>query len=394
MVDHVNFGVYGGTVNIMYDIALKMLIGDRAKFLGLIFAFAFSSFLISHQASIFAGVMARTANQIYDVWDADLWVMDAETLYFDELKAVRESFLYDVRGVDGVQWAVRHSRATPRAIDATGRYRVVIMLGLDDATLAGAPPKVVLGDVNDLRQPDAIMMDRAGYGYFFPGEPLRLGRVLELNDRRARIVAISDAAPPFVTFPVCHARYSVAVNFQGQERNTMTAVLVKVRPGHDPEAVAAAIRERTGLKAFPTLGFAWATISFYLKNTGIPVNFGITIFIAILVGAVVAGQTFYLFVLEKLSQFAALKAIGVTSGTIGRMIVLQAVYAGFIGYSFGILLCALFFLSTKDVLHLRGFILYWQVAVGTAGLMAGIILASCALSVRKVMGVEPAMVFR
>jgi putative ABC transport system permease protein len=35
-----------------------------------------------------------------------------------------------------------------------------------------------------------------------------------------------------------------------------------------------------------------ATIAFYLANTGIPVNFGITIALAFLVGAVVAGQTF------------------------------------------------------------------------------------------------------
>ena len=53
----------------MNFIALKMLTGDRAKYLGLIFTIAFASFLIAHQASIFASVMDRTRSQVKDaIW--------------------------------------------------------------------------------------------------------------------------------------------------------------------------------------------------------------------------------------------------------------------------------------------------------------------------------------
>ena len=54
----------------MNYVALQMLFGDRAKYLGLIFAIAFSTFLMSHQSSIFAGIMNRTRSQIKDVRDA------------------------------------------------------------------------------------------------------------------------------------------------------------------------------------------------------------------------------------------------------------------------------------------------------------------------------------
>jgi putative ABC transport system permease protein len=56
-----------------------MLTGDRAKYLGLIFAIAFSSFLIAQQASLVTGVMNRTRSQILDVTAADLWVIDPAT---------------------------------------------------------------------------------------------------------------------------------------------------------------------------------------------------------------------------------------------------------------------------------------------------------------------------
>ena len=60
----------------MNFVALRMLTEDRGTYLGLIFTIAFASFLMAHQASIFAGVMERTRSQIKNVTEVDLWVMD------------------------------------------------------------------------------------------------------------------------------------------------------------------------------------------------------------------------------------------------------------------------------------------------------------------------------
>src|SRR5438045_2633904 len=158
-----------------------MLLGDRAKYLGLIFAIAFSSFLMSHQSSIFAGIMSRTTSQIQDVHDASLWVMDKYTQYFDEVKALTDSDVYRVRGVNGIQWAVPLFKGQPRAKGPDGTFRVVILLGVDDTTLVGAPRDMVLGSIDGLREPDGIIVDRSGYEFFFPKQPLGLGRTLEMN---------------------------------------------------------------------------------------------------------------------------------------------------------------------------------------------------------------------
>ena len=44
----------------MNFVALRMLTGDRAKYLGLIFAIAFCTFLLENQTSIFASILKRT----------------------------------------------------------------------------------------------------------------------------------------------------------------------------------------------------------------------------------------------------------------------------------------------------------------------------------------------
>ncbi len=201
----------------MNFVALKMLVADRAKYFGLIFAIAFASFLLANQISIFIGIMTRPSSQIQDVVDADIWVMDPQTLYSDEVYALRDYDLYRVRSVPGVEWAVPLYKGLGRAKGPDGRFRTVILLGVDDASLVGAPRKMLLGSIHDLDQPDAAIIDRAGFLYFFPGEPLQAGKTLQMNEKRVLIVGISDASAPFQSFPVLHTRYSQALGFVGRE---------------------------------------------------------------------------------------------------------------------------------------------------------------------------------
>lgn len=378
----------------MNFIALRMLTGDRAKYLGLIFAIAFSTFLLENQTSIFASIMRRTASQIADVTDADVWVMDPATKYFDETKPLKDTDLLRVRGVPGVDYAVRLLKSQPVARTAQGNFSAGILLGIDDATLVGAPRKILLGTWEALRQPNSIVIDQAGFILLFPGAKLDLGRTLEINDHLVRIVGISDASAPFASFPVMHARYTEALNFVGPQRSQMSFVLARPKPGVPPAGLTRRIQAATGLRARTRDEFRWDCINYYLANTGIPVNFGITISIALLIGLVVSGQTLYLFTLESLRQFGVLKAIGVTNRRLVGMILLQAGHVGFIGYAFGTAMAAGFFNITLHKLATRGIVLLWENVVGVGVLMAGVVVAASLLSIRRVLVLEPAAVFR
>jgi putative ABC transport system permease protein len=158
--------------------------------------------------------------------------------------------------------------------------------------------------------------------------------------------------------------------------------------------VARRIEEQTGLQALTWREFLWRSVEHYMTRTGIPVNFGITVALGFIVGAAVAAQTFYIFVIENLRQFGALKAIGVSDGQILRMVMLQAIVVAAIGFGIGIGLCALFFRATADVTAMRGFVLHWQVVAGTAVAVAVIMVLSSIASIRKVFVLDPAVVFR
>jgi putative ABC transport system permease protein len=378
----------------MNFVALKMLTGDRAKYLALIFAIAFSTFLLENQASIFAGILLRTGSQIRDVSDAAIWVMDRSTEYFEQTKALKDTDLDRVRSVDGVKWAVKLYKGAPVARTLDGKFATSFCIGVDDATLTGVPRKMLIGSWERLREPDSVIIDKAGYILLFPGEPLQLGRTLELNDHKVTIVGISDASAPFVSWPVLHARYSLAVNFVGHERTELSYVLVQPASGVEAKQLCRRIEKQTGLRARPSGEFQWDCIAYYLKNTGIPVNFGITITIALIVGAVVAGQTFYLFTIENLKQFGALKAIGVTDWRLVGMVLLQAAAVGLIGFSFGTGMAAEFFNFFSQKLATRGIILLWQSVAITGGCISFVVVLASILSLRRVLVLEPAIVFR
>src|SRR3954454_17071747 len=171
-------------------IALKMLVGDRAKFFGIVMGLTFAALLITQQGSIFCGLMLRTAGQITDITGADLWVMDPTVRYIDDVKPMLENNLYRVRGVEGVRWAVplykgqARVKITPQV--SQGNQATVIeqaiLLGLDDASLVGAPPlsRILAGNLHDLRMPDAIMVDSDRLRNLYPdeewGELPRLGK--------------------------------------------------------------------------------------------------------------------------------------------------------------------------------------------------------------------------
>src|SRR5262245_65064973 len=123
---------------------------------------------------------------------------------------------------------------------------------------------MLLGSWERLREPDSVIVDKAGYVLLFPDEPLELGRTLEMNDHRVTIVGISNASAPFVSLPVMHARYSEAVNFLGRERTELSYVVARPAPGISPADLARRVEAQTGLRARTTNEFMWDCVRYYL----------------------------------------------------------------------------------------------------------------------------------
>ncbi len=385
-------------------VALRMLTGDKAKYMGIVFGVGFAALLMAQQSAIFCGLMRNTTSQIQDLEGADIWVMDKSVQFVDDIKPMSENRLLRVRGVEGVAWAVKLYKSVGRAKLADGTFQQVILLGLDydnkdsQGRVVGQPrpERILAGNWDDLEQPDAVFIDEFGWRYLFGDTPYEAGRSLEINNKRADIVGMVKCKPTFQTFPILYTKYSQALQYNPPEPKTLSFILVKAQDGVPHEQVCENIAKQTGMKAQTNDQFFWTTIQYYMERTGIPINFGITVFLGFIVGCAIAGQTFYLFTLENLKQFGSLKAMGVSNFRIIRMVMLQALVVGLIGYGLGVGGAAGFGLFFEE--FVKGtppaFYFGWQILVISAVAVAVIITLSAAMSLKKVLLLEAGVVFR
>lgn len=381
----------------MLKVALKMLFSDRLKYFGLVAGIAFATMLIVQQASILVGFTKQTGSFLRDTAQADLWLMDPQVRFAQDPVPLRDTALQMARGVPGVLWATPLYQGFQRAKLPDGTRVTMILIGLDDATLMGGPPLMVQGQLADLRRDKAVLIDagtaeqklmmkRGG------NRPLQVGDRLSIGDHDALVAGSYKARSSFFWEPVVYTSYSRALKFAPEERNMLSFVMVKVAPGADVAAVKKDLAERTRLAVRDGDEFAALTAEYILKATGILINFGMAVALGILIGSLVAGQTFYNFTLDNLRHYGALKAMGVSNARLTAMVLLQAAVVAVLGYAIGAGLGAVMGLGMAE--SGLAFSMPWQVpAFALASILAVCALAAW-LSLRRVYRLEPAIVFK
>lgn len=375
-------------------IAIRMLTGDRMKFIGLLFGVTFSTLLITQQLVIFVNLLSRGASAVEDVKTANIWVMDPAGRTSDITLPMANTALDKVRGVPGVDWAVPYIRNNAVVRTADGDMEPVTVVGVDDATLIGLPQTIMAGNRAAFFQPDTVFIDDVGSRRLFSDPADVVGARLELNDKRAVVRGIIDSNLTFTSTVTLYTRYSNALAYVPGSRKRMSFVLAQSKPGENPKEVTERIAQLTGLKARTSEEFAQDGVDFIVENTGIPINFGITVALGFVVGVAIVGLTFSLFIRDNIKQFGALKAIGITNNTIRKMVLLQAGLVGLIGYGFGLFLATIFITSAAKGDVFKGFYTPWQIPLLAAVSVMAMILITGMIAVRSVLKTEPAEVFR
>ncbi|MDX2130660.1 MAG: ABC transporter permease [Planctomycetota bacterium] len=385
----------------MFVIALTMLVRDRSKFLFIVMGVTLASMVITWQGSIFLGLMSRTVAVLTDMRDPDIWVMDPKVQYIDDVKPLSSTALYRVRGVEGVAWASPLYKGQTRARLANGQFQNCNLIGLEDSTLTGGPPRMLEGRLEDLRRADAVIVDAVGASTRLarppasPGgspEPLRVGDIMELNDRRAIVVGISQNTRTFQSLPTIYTTYARATSYVPRERKLLSFILVKAAPGEDIPALCDRLEQTTGLAAYTRDEFKGRTINYFIQNTGIPINFGIAVGLGFVIGTVITGFMFLSFTVDNLRYFGTLKAMGASDGRLLAMILLQAGVVGGIGYGLGVGIASA--MGNAAANSPLAFYMPWQLLLVAGAATIVIALGAAMLAIRKVIALEPAIVFK
>lgn len=396
----------------MIWIALKMLFGDRTKFAGVALGSFLATFLITHMLAMFSGLMQRTYSLISDIPQADIWVMHPAVRYVDEPIAMSSNALLRVRGVEGVAWATPLYVGTLQTKLPNGAYQGTLVIGVDDASLIGLPPVLVECAADDLRRAEGAFVDVIGakstlaiplqsehvepgshrVDYSGPTRPLRLGDELSVNDHRLIVAGKVDLGPRFISKPVLYTTYSRAEYITPKTRQTLSYVLVKAAKGVDPAELVRRIEEATDSKARTAQQFSDDTYWYYMLLTGVVSRIIFMISTAIVVGLSVSSLLFYLFTTENSRYYAALMALGCRGRTLVAMVVVQAFVSTFAGFGLGVGGSCLLGLSLS--VQSMPYAMVWQVLLASGASIFVVAIVASALSVRRILSLEPAMVFK
>jgi putative ABC transport system permease protein len=391
----------------MTYLAVRMLFGDRTKYLGVLFGIAFTSFLVTFAASYFGGMMSRSFALIDEFPGGDVWVMDPAVQGVQQTMNLPASALDRVRSVAGVQSAVPLVLARADVRFPNGGFQPVQIIGVDDATLAGMPPMADDATASVLRTPDAVVVDPGGTSGKLetprfkadqwprgqphldaPTRPLAAGDELLINDTRVRVAGRSKALPRFPPHPLLFTTISTAVRILPPERNRMTFVVVTVRPNVAPADLALRIEQATGLRARSAVDFRADTIR-WMVVTSEDVGDAVTMLsIAMLVGVGVTGIMMYMFTNENMKYYAVLSAMGATVRQLLAMILAQAGICGLLGTGLGLGLCAL--AGRAFLFYGFPFRLMWFAPVLGGAAVLLVCIGAAALSIRPVLKLQPA----
>jgi putative ABC transport system permease protein len=317
----------------MWPIAIKTLVSDRGKLLTALVGVVFSIVLVNIQGGLFVGLI-RKAGLLVDSGEADIWVGHKWMHNVDFPSDIPRRWVDRIRTVPGVQ------RAEPYLIGQTdmtlpsGKFEGVTVVGVQPGSLLGNAWNESHGRLDAIRQADGIVVDDCEAEKLeFP----RLGEVREINGRRARIVGMSHGIMGFLVTPYVFTTYERAATYIRKSPEVASYFLVQIKPGADAEEVCAAIRHRVPeVDAMPRDAYSAVSVNYWMTRTGLGISFGAATLLGLLVGLVIVAQTLYAMVLDRLSEFGTLKAIGAREGQIYSILLVQATSMALAGSVLGL----------------------------------------------------------
>jgi putative ABC transport system permease protein len=386
----------------MLKIALSMLVNDPRKYIGIVLALAFTSFMMAMQPASFIGALSSAGSIVDDIKGVDLWVVKPNVKSVGEAKPMQDALLFRIRGIEGVAAAYPLHKGSARIRLPDGEHMDSNLYGIDDSSLFGAPAALSAGRLTDLRRSGTVLVDaasakadgRLAIAMKGSGVPLQISETLEINENPIEIVGLHQGVQSLDPMPTLYTAYSQVRRF-GDQDLILTFIMVQLKPGARASDVSARIRYFTGLAAYTGAEFKSKSFNYLVWETGNFISFGIVTLIVFAIGASIAAQSFAAFSRDNLRHFGLLKALGASTGQLLSMIVSQALLVGLLGFGIGIGVMAAFGRWLRDGTGVGfAFELPPALILFSAASVHLVCLLAALVSIQRVLKLEPATVFR
>ncbi|MEW6599941.1 MAG: ABC transporter permease [Nitrospirota bacterium] len=376
----------------MYWLAIKTLFHEKGRLVITLIGIVFSTVLSITQIAMYLGMMGNATSILRHI-DADIWVAAKNIQNFDFANPFPEERINRVNAIPEVLWSDRLILTWGFLKLANGGQEQVQIIGFNPDTGIDVPWNILAGNPKDLKSGRYMFIDKTSEQRV---GRLELNSIWELNDKRFKLIGLSEGIKSFTTSPIVFMSYNQAQSFMtmtGWKSNHASFLVARLKDKSRSRDVAELLK--TYLKdndVFTKEDIIYKTVMYWTVQTGMGMGFFLTAILGLIVGGAIVGQTVYANTMEHLREFGTLKALGAKNSDIYKVIFAQTGISAVAGYIAGSVLILL----ARDGIEKAGVSLYLSAGLFLALFL--VILLTCLLSayfsVRKVRTLDPVMVFR
>lgn len=371
----------------MLKTAYRFMMYSKAKTIGAMTGVIVSIFLIGQQAGIFI-FLTGLMDALVSNTQAEIWIVGENVNDVNSLSSIDIRKGHEARSIEGVKsvYPLIISGSTMKL--RNGKTVPVQIIGSLSPFFIGGPWNIVKGELSELNTHGGIAADQYDLANL---DDIDLGDQVSLGGRMVELRAITRGARGF------GANYiftSIPLARELGQFNPfeVSAFLVECEESTSASVTADRInRNITGIKAWTKKSFSLATITTILKDGGIGESIGSLIVFAVIAGGVIIGLTLYSAAIDRINDYATMKAIGTGRRTITELIMLQASIIAVAGFIIGSLLIQAFKLGVKSSGVRFSYAWYMWLALFIITLI--ISLSGAYFASRSISKVEPSKVF-
>lgn len=373
----------------MANLALKNLFHDKVRLGVTLVGIIFSVVLSSIQLGLFVGFQRATSDILY-FSNADLWITSKNVTHAEDGVAFSERKLYQVLASPNVERVEKQILQFASWKKPDGAETGILLVGGDLDGKMGVPFNITAGKLEDLRQPDAVMVEEL---YKEKLGVTKIGQTVEIRGFRAKVVGFTRGVRSFTTSPPVFTSFKNAQNFFGLREDQTLYLVIKAKEGVDLEELKKELTAKVSdVDVYTRMEWTTKQRNYWMFGTGAGITVLIAAFLGLLVGVVVVAQTIYSATVDHIREYGTLKAMGASNFYLYRVIITQAFLSGLIGYAVGMSVALL--VSYISLQGTTAIILPTELIGGLFILTILMCVGASVVSINKVTRIDPAMVFK
>lgn len=376
------------SIPMVVKLAYRNLFHDRLSFAVTIVGIVFSVVLVAVQTGIYLGSEKKIA-AILDAAPADLWIVPLGTKSYDDPSLLSGRERHMALSTPGVENAEDMVVSFAKWRKPEGGQTTVLLVGSETISDKPLPWNVEAGSREALSAPDTVAIDQS----YFPDLGIKgVNDHAEINGVDVEVAATTRRIRSFTTLPFVFTSIENARRLSGAEQNQASYERVLLSEGADPEKVKAEILARLpDVEVLTQQEFTKRSQSYWLFQTGAGAALIAGAVLGLIVGIVIVAQTLYSSTKDHINEFATLRALGAGAGYIVKVILMQAVLSGLIGFGLGFLLALGVIEAAKDT---KLTVIMTPELAGTLfAVTIGMCVFAAISAIVKVVRIDPAVVF-